>query len=209
MPKLRSEARSACSVVVPARTAMRLPASAEKPPLAPFSVSTLAPSAKVGIEKSTIEGFHAIHESCYQALLNEFPEICNEGNFQMSKVKHSVMHHIITHGPPPKYPFRRLSPEMFNSAKKDFIEMQKAGFCRPSSSPYASPLHMVKKPDGSWRPCGDYRGLNKISERDNYPLPHIQDLVQRVSGGKIFSKIDLEMVIIILNFLYIYYNFSM
>jgi hypothetical protein len=51
---------------------------------------------------------------------------------------------------------------------------------------------MVMKPDGSWRPCGDYRRLNLATTPDTYPLPNIQDLSARLGGCTIFSKLDLR-----------------
>ena len=66
------------------------------------------------------------------------------------------------------------------------------GIIRRSNSPWASPLHMVPKDSGSWRPCGDYRRLNSISTPDKYPIPPImQDFLGRLEGSIIFSKIDL------------------
>ena len=61
----------------------------------------------------------------------------------------------------------------------------------PSQSSWASPLHMVPKTDGTWRPCGDYRLLNNKTEMDQYPLPHVQDFSFSLSGCSIFSKVDL------------------
>jgi hypothetical protein len=51
---------------------------------------------------------------------------------------------------------------------------------------------MVQKPDGSWRPCGDYRRLNLVTQPDKYPVPNIQDLSSRLHGCTVFSKLDLR-----------------
>ncbi len=66
------------------------------------------------------------------------------------------------------------------------------GVIRRSKSQWSSPLHMVKKKDGSWRPCGDYRHLNLQTVEDKYPLPNNADLVARLAGCTIFSKLDLK-----------------
>ena len=76
-------------------------------------------------------------------------------------------------------------------AKEEFIKMEKLGIVRRSASPWASPLHVVPKADGSWRPCGDYRRLNTVTTDDRYPLPHIQDFNGHLSGTTVFSVVDL------------------
>jgi hypothetical protein len=76
-------------------------------------------------------------------------------------------------------------------SKLPFLALEKAGIIRRSNSPWASPLHLVPKKDGSWRPCGDYRRLNAVTIPDRYLLPNMQSLNDRMAGCTVFSKIDL------------------
>ena len=66
------------------------------------------------------------------------------------------------------------------------------GFIQPSKSPAGAPILFVKKKDGSLRLCVDYRGLNRITIRNRYPLPLIPELLDRLRTAKVFSKIDLR-----------------
>ena len=71
-------------------------------------------------------------------------------------------------------------------------EMVNKGFVRPSTSPWGAPVLFVKKKDGSMRLCIDYRELNKVTIRNQYPFPRIDDLFDQLQGDKVFSKIDLR-----------------
>ncbi|MGH2639958.1 MAG: reverse transcriptase domain-containing protein, partial [Rhabdochlamydiaceae bacterium] len=76
--------------------------------------------------------------------------------------------------------------------KKQLDELMEAGFIRPSKSPYGAPVLFVKKKDGTMRMCVDYRDLNRITVRNRYPLPHLEELFDRLQGAKYFSKLDLR-----------------
>ena len=71
-------------------------------------------------------------------------------------------------------------------------KLLQSGCIRPSKSPYASPVLLICKPDGSLRFCVDYRQLNKATIRDKFPIPRTDDLVSSLAGSHVFSSLDLR-----------------
>ncbi|GJU82642.1 putative reverse transcriptase domain-containing protein [Tanacetum coccineum] len=93
--------------------------------------------------------------------------------------------------PVAKSPYR-LAPSEMQELSGQLQELQDKGFIRPSHSPWGAPVLFVKKKDGSFRMCIDYRELNKITIKNRYPLPRIDDLFDQLQGACYFSKIDLR-----------------
>jgi len=127
----------------------------------------------------------------YRSILVEYQDVLNSTG-DLPPPAHKVEHHLITAGRPVTARFRRLDPEKHEAAPAAFAKLERQGIIRRSNSCWASPLHMVKKADGSWRPCGDFRQLNIITQPDKYPLPRMDDLAGRLKGCNIFTKLDLK-----------------
>jgi hypothetical protein len=93
--------------------------------------------------------------------------------------------------PPAKAPYR-MSHEELKELKVQFEELLTKGYIKSSKSPYGAPVLFVPKKDGMLRMCVDYRAFNKVTVKNRYPLPRIDDLFYHLSGAKVFSRIDLR-----------------
>ncbi len=94
--------------------------------------------------------------------------------------------------PPVKAPYR-MSYEDLKELKVQLKELLTKGYIKLNKSPYGAPVLFVHKKDGTLRMCVDYRALNKVTVKNRYPLPRIDDLFDRLSRVKVFSKIDLRL----------------
>ncbi|KAL8095353.1 hypothetical protein AgCh_036723 [Apium graveolens] len=98
---------------------------------------------------------------------------------------------LIVHAQPiSKAPYR-MAPLELQELKEQLEELLDKGFIRPSVSPWGAPVLFVKKKDGSMRLCINYRELKRITVKNKYPLPRIDDLFDQLQGANFFSKIDL------------------
>jgi hypothetical protein len=90
-----------------------------------------------------------------------------------------------------KRAYRVSGPELVE-LKKQIDELSEKGYIRQSTLPWAAPVLFVEKKDGTRRMCIDYRALNKVTIKNKYPLPRIEDLFDQLRGASMFSKIDLR-----------------
>jgi transposase InsO family protein/predicted aspartyl protease len=89
-------------------------------------------------------------------------------------------------------PLYKMTAEELEEVKRYLLENLAKGFIEPSQSPYAAPILFVKKSDGRLRFCIDFRKLNELTRKDQYPLPLIDELLARISQAKIFTKLDIR-----------------
>nr|GFC52770.1 putative reverse transcriptase domain-containing protein [Tanacetum cinerariifolium] len=124
--------------------------------------------------------------------LLEFPDVFPDELLGIPPVREVEFNIELISGAEPisKAPYRMALIEL-KELKDQLQELLERGFIRPSVSPWGAPVLFVKKKDGSMRLCIDYRELNKITIRNRYPLPRIDDLFDQLQGAMHFSKVDL------------------
>ncbi|GJR18027.1 putative reverse transcriptase domain-containing protein [Tanacetum coccineum] len=126
-------------------------------------------------------------------VVRDFPEVFPDDLSGLPPVREIEFRIELVPGAMPvaKSPYR-LAPSELEELSGQLKELQDKGFIRPSSSPWGAPVLFVKKKDGSFRMCIDYRELNKLTIKNRYPLPMINDLFDQLKGSQYFFKIDLR-----------------
>ncbi|KAI3820705.1 hypothetical protein L1987_08253 [Smallanthus sonchifolius] len=126
-------------------------------------------------------------------IIRDFPEVFPEDLSGLPPVRQVEFRIDLVPGvnPVARAPYR-LAPSELQEIESQLQELSDKGFIRPSHSPWGAPVLFVKKKDGSFRMCIDYRELNKLTIKNRYPLPRIDDLFDQLQGSTCFSKIDLR-----------------
>ncbi|GJY13722.1 putative reverse transcriptase domain-containing protein [Tanacetum coccineum] len=126
-------------------------------------------------------------------IVRDFPEIFPEDLSGLPPTRQVEFQIDLVPGAAPvaRAPYR-LAPSEMKELSEQLKELSDKGFIRPSSSPWGAPVLFVKKKDGSFRMCIDYRELNKLTVKNRYPLPRIDDLFDQLQGSSVYSKIDLS-----------------
>ena len=125
------------------------------------------------------------------ALFQEFSDIISQGEDDLGCTL-LLQHTIETEGPPLHQPYRRQNPAVHREEMAQVQQMLSSSAIRPSNSPWASPVVMLKKKDGSLHFCVDFRQLNTATVKDAHPIPLIDDLLDALHRARWFSTLDLK-----------------
>ena len=125
------------------------------------------------------------------AFFQEFSDVFSQGEDDLGSTP-LLEHTIETHGPPLRQPYRRQNPAVRQEEMAQVRQMLASNVIRPSNSPWASPVVMVRKKNGSLHFCVDFRQLNATTVKDAHPLPRIDDLLDALHGARWFSTLNLK-----------------
>jgi hypothetical protein len=125
-------------------------------------------------------------------LLQEFQGLFEELHGLPPARPHDHRIPLIQGSPPVNVRPYRYPHYQKNEIERIVVGLLNTGEIRPSTSPYSSPVLLVKKHDGSWRLCVDYRALNRVTIKDKFPIPMVDELLDELQGAQYFSKLDLH-----------------
>ena len=158
---------------------------------APASASPSSPPTKKPCQPPLPECLSPLQQQQLNELFKEFQDVFSQGDDDLGNAP-LLEHGIETHGPPLHQPYRRQNPAVCREEMAQVQQMLSSNVIRPSNSPWASPVVMVRKKDGSLRFCVDFRQLNAATVKDAHPLPRIDDLLDALHGAKWFFTLDLK-----------------
>lgn len=161
--------------------------SASPPCNSHLAVSNEPPEPEIDLEASNLTG-----EEKRQVLdlLREYHDLWRGGHHGKAlEFSHQIK---LAHNRPVVLKPRVMTEAQQKVIKEELDKMLENGIIRPSQSPYASEVVLVRKKTGDWRFCVDYRQLNRVTVPDKYPLPRISDLIQAVKGSMYFAALDLR-----------------
>ncbi|GKB80698.1 putative reverse transcriptase domain-containing protein [Tanacetum coccineum] len=144
-------------------------------------------------DKSDKEKKSTLSVISYVPTVRDFPEVFPEDLPGLPPIRQVEFQIDLVLGAAPvaRAPYR-LAPSEMEELPTQLKELSDKRFIRPSSSPWGASVLFVKKKDGSFRMCIDYRELNKLTVKNRYPLPRIDDLFDQLQGSSVYSKIDLR-----------------
>ena len=137
------------------------------------------------------EHLSPLQQQQLNGLFKEFSDVFSQGEDDLGCTP-LLEHTIETHGPPLHQPYRQQNPAVRREMMAQVQQMLASDVIQPSNSPWASPVVMVKKKDGSLRFCVDFRQLNAATVKDAHPLPRIDDLLDALHRARWFSTLDIK-----------------
>ena len=163
-------------------------ASKSKKQTSDFFVVSLQLAEQIASVKTD---FGSEYDDKIKSLIEEFEDITQDFK-GLPPHRGKYDHKVKLTGTPRRQRRNRLSVPEFEELKKQCTDLFEQGRVRISDSPYAAPIILVRKPDGSMRMCIDYRGINEFIVRDAYPLPRIDELLEQLRNAKVISHLDLQ-----------------